>query len=65
MAIYAAFAGTLALSGGAIVGDGDWDLETYWLTNHCGETEPTDLADYKRYQVYYYELGETLLPQRK
>ena len=59
VAIYTAFAGALALSGGTIVGDGDWDLETYWPTNHCGETEPTDLADYTRYQVYFYELGET------
>ena len=47
------------MSGSTIVGNGDWDPETYWTTNHAGETEPTDLVDYTRYQIYLYELGET------
>jgi hypothetical protein len=47
------------MSGSTIVGNGDWDPETYWSTNHSGETEPSDLANYTRYQIYLYELGET------
>ncbi len=47
------------MSGSTIIGNGDWDPESYWSTNHSGETEPTDLADYTRYQIYLYELGET------
>lgn len=47
------------MSGSTIVGNGSWDPETYWTTNHSGETEPTDLAAYTRYQIYLYELGET------
>ena len=47
------------MSGSTIMGNGDWDPETYWSTNHSGEAEPSDLANYSRYQVYLYELGET------
>lgn len=47
------------MSGSTIVGNGSWDPDTYWTTNHSGETEPTDLSTYTRYQIYLYELGET------
>ncbi len=47
------------MSGSTIIGNGNWDPEAYWSTHHPGETEPSDLADYTRYQIYLYELGET------
>ncbi|MBT4487400.1 MAG: hypothetical protein HN732_16740 [Rhodospirillaceae bacterium] len=47
------------MSGSTIIGNGDWDPVSYWSTNHSGETEPADLVNYTRYQVFLYELGET------
>ncbi len=47
------------MSGSTIIGNGDWDPVSYWTTNHPSEGQPSDLADYTRYQVYLYELGET------
>jgi Flp pilus assembly protein TadG len=47
------------MSGSTILGNGDWDPEAYWTTNHPSDAQPTDLANYTRYQVYLYELGET------
>jgi hypothetical protein len=41
------------------LGNGVWDPSDYWATRHAGEAEPADLADYTRYQMYLYELGET------
>ena len=47
------------MSGATIIGNGNWDPVSYWTANHPSDAQPTDLADYTRYQVYLYELGET------
>jgi hypothetical protein len=47
------------MSGSTIVGNGDWDPDSYWPDKHNGASLPVDLADASRYQVYLYELGET------
>lgn len=47
------------MTGSTILGNGTWDPVSYWTTNHPSDTPPVDLADYTRYQVYLYELGET------
>jgi len=46
------------------LGDGNWDIETYWPARHSGAAVPADLEDHDgkqtpRLQVYLYELGET------
>ncbi|MBE9556981.1 MAG: hypothetical protein IMF08_09010 [Proteobacteria bacterium] len=51
-----------ALAAGAgepasIVGEGDWDLATYWADNHAGVAMPVELAGATRYQVYLFEQG--------
>jgi len=40
-----------------ILGDGVWDLATYWATNHAGVAMPPELSGATRYQVYLYEQG--------
>ena len=47
------------MSGSTILGNGTWDPVAYWTTNHPSDAQPVDLADYTRYQVYLYELGQT------
>ncbi len=47
------------MSGSTIIGNGSWDPVSYWTINHPSDSQPSDLADYTRYQVYLYELGET------
>ena len=47
------------MSGATILGNGDWDPVAYWMANHPSDSQPSDLSDYTRYQVYLYELGET------
>lgn len=41
-----------------VLGNGTWDLATYWSDKHDTPL-PDDLIDATRYQVYLYELGET------
>ena len=40
----------------ALLGDGAWDITSYWLDKH-GVALPPALADASRYQIYLYELG--------
>jgi hypothetical protein len=40
-----------------VIGDGVWDLATYWATNHSGVAMPPELSGATRYQVYLYEQG--------
>lgn len=45
------------------LGNGEWDIETYWPARHGGASIPMDLRDHNgkqtpRLQVYLYELGE-------
>jgi hypothetical protein len=48
----------------AVVGSGNWDIETYWLQRH-GFSMPSVLAGASRYQTYLYELGEPFLRNGK
>lgn len=41
-----------------LLGNADWDLATYWATNHAGVPLPSDLAGATRYQVYLFEQGQ-------
>ena len=54
----------------ATLGDGVWDLTTYWSARHGGALVPPELSSIAgtgeqatRYQTYLYELGETFLVQ--
>ncbi|MBL4908190.1 MAG: Tad domain-containing protein [Sneathiella sp.] len=46
------------------LGDGNWDIESYWPARHGGATVPAGLQDHNseqtpRLQVYLYELGKS------
>jgi len=55
----------------ATLGDGNWDLTTYWSDKHNGDPVPIELSSIipatnmqaTRYQTYLYELGETFWVQ--
>lgn len=60
----------LILDSTATLGNGVWDLLTYWLTKHNAAPVPLNLLSIAgtgmpatRYQTYLYELGETFLVQ--
>jgi hypothetical protein len=41
-----------------IMGDGDWDIDTYWTEKHPGVTRPSpELDGVGRYHVYLFEQG--------
>lgn len=42
-----------------VIGNGNWNPNSYWNTEHSGETAPAGVSTYTRYQMYLYELGET------
>jgi Flp pilus assembly protein TadG len=48
-----------AVDPGNRLGDGDWDVNDYWATNHPGDWMDSDVRNATRYQMYLYELGET------
>ncbi|WP_332699113.1 TadE/TadG family type IV pilus assembly protein [Devosia sp.] len=57
--------GTCTLMGGRM-GDGNWDIDTYWEVNHPGVPLPVELsatgADQPtRYEVYRYEIDNDLV----
>jgi len=41
-----------------IIGNGNWNIDDYWLAKHGGPA-PAELTGASRYQAYLYELGET------
>jgi hypothetical protein len=43
------------------VGNGTWDLNTYWSVNHNGAAPPAILVGKSRYAVYQYEIANNLL----
>ncbi|TIP37652.1 MAG: hypothetical protein E5X69_20450, partial [Mesorhizobium sp.] len=48
---------------GGHMGDGNWDLSTYWSTNFQSTTHPSawDTTKPTRYQVYKYEMANNLV----
>lgn len=43
---------------GLDMGDGIWDVASYWAARHPGVALPTDLAAASRFQVYLFEQGQ-------
>ncbi|MEQ9641769.1 MAG: pilus assembly protein [Alphaproteobacteria bacterium] len=40
-----------------ILGNSNWNPNSYWNTYHGSELEPANLSTYTRYQVHLYEMG--------
>jgi hypothetical protein len=54
-------AGTGCVNYGGVqrAGDGSWNRQGYWATNHSGQAQPPGYNTMTRYQVYRYELEHT------
>ncbi|GLQ05062.1 pilus assembly protein TadG-related protein [Sneathiella chinensis] len=44
------------------VGDGTWNRDLYWSVNHPGQSKPADYASMSRYDIYRYELDNSMVP---
>lgn len=54
----------LIVDSSAVIGDGAWDIDAYWVAKH-GTTAPAALGGASRYQAYLYEMGETFARDNK